>query len=191
MNKKDLNENWIKRAFLAARLMRDELGHLHIETVCDFGCGDQKLKTFLDPSCRYVGIDVDKSLNPPPDIVCDLDIGKPVIALKPNSIAFALGLLERLKNIERFFSMIKELGFAALIFSYLCCELDSERQSIIRSLGLKNGYALAELLEIINKTEWRAHQVKYLKLQKNIDIDNMPQYLLALATKAKYARQVL
>lgn len=180
MRKESLNENWIKRAFLAARLMRDELGHLDSGAVCDFGCGDQKLKTFLDPSYRYVGIDIDKSLKPPPDIVCDLGVEKPAIALEPNSIAFALGLLERLENIKRFFSMIKELGFAALIFSYLCCELDSDRQSIIRSLGLKNGYALAELLELIKKTKWRAHQVKYLKLQNNIDIDNMPQFLLIL-----------
>jgi len=187
-NKINFNENWMRRSFLAVQLMKDELSHLNIEMVCDFGCGDQKLKGFLDSSCQYLGIDIDKDLIPRPDIICDFDIKKPVIALKPNSIAFALGLLERLENIERFFSMIGQMGFVALIFSYLCCELDSNKKAIIRSLGLKNGYALTELLELIRKTEWQVYQIKYLKPRKNIDIDNMPQYLFVLISKAKYAK---
>lgn len=111
---------WEPRARIIAKLIRST------DTVLDIGAGDQKLRRFIPPTCKYVPVDCVGDL--PGTFVVDLnkEFRLPDVAY---SVAVCAGFLEYLNDIAGFFrNLASHSPGRQVIFTYLLNEERSRRE---------------------------------------------------------------
>ena len=139
---------WNPRAAAAARLLADQT------SVADLGCGTMLLEKYLDPTVRYLPIDIVS--RDPQTIVCDFN--KEVCPRTDAEAAAVLGLLEYLHFPEDFLANLAD-QYSVAVISY--CIADAPKPLLPRrSHAWVNDYTSKQLEEVFKGAGWEIHQTE-------------------------------
>jgi len=138
---------WNARAQAAARLIAPGM------RVADIGCYTMVLERHLPEGCSYVPVDVIRR----DARTIAIDLNRDPLALPEVDLIVALGLLEYLHDLPRFFSECRQAAPEAL-FSYHPLELSPERNRL--NLGWVNALNSCEILALLRNAGYHQIQVE-------------------------------
>lgn len=125
--------NWNARAASMATLIPED-----VHSIIDFGCGNQRLKNYLRPDIRYIGLDyIARDEN---TIVCD--VNKESLPQIDADCIYMAGFLMYVKNLESF---LKQINTRYILLSY-------EGREVFDTFGIAQSRGMLPCIENYKNT---------------------------------------